>query len=271
MKRKNCYIIVGLILLTQSCNETTMVNDLARGPASRQNATRSSIPVVSNSVNLFVYSIDDKGESKSYANDLSFTTDSVSYQLSVTEFAGGSLRVFVTDSAGVPILADTISCDTLVSRSFILGKVPHHVAIDLVAFSGKFSFSIVRKDVGAGFDMLGFWKWEYGYTGDFAPVYHSPHTLGYHILLRLGKDSVLTVYKNDSLIYAAPFWTTPGFGWFAGDQILHLRHGNMTSYPWMGLSDSSDMWFPYPDTLYMTGDCHACGQFIYSRIRFGNW
>ncbi len=258
---KRIYLCVLLLFVVGlSCSEHEMLFPVG-GTATRPgDGTRAAVPVITNSSSAFEFTIAAKGGRTEFDENVIMKCDSISYSIVVGEYRSGSCKILLTDTSGQPIAVDSIFCDTAFTKPDVIGKVPGRIVVELDGFAGILSIDLIKRNLGTKPEIFGLWNWEYEEICGFSGCSFYRSSANKRVMLRFGRDSILTAYANDTLVYRYAYSIRDR------DNMLSVR------YPmnpvWLGAIGFpgyiQEISFPTSDTLFM--DMFPIPQLVYSRI-----
>jgi hypothetical protein len=126
--------VLGLLTIAAGCKDN----------ASTSPARTTSIPVIVNTSNAFTFVVNAVGYTANESYDLSFTTDSVAYALTIAGYVSGSGSISVLSETGVPLFQDSVLTNK-VSAVVLSGRgIPAHCLLSHTSYTGNISFAVAQ-------------------------------------------------------------------------------------------------------------------------------
>lgn len=103
-------------------------------------------PVISKATDALTYSLAADYYTSNAAYNLSFTSDSLAYSLTITNYFSGIGSLRIKDSIGTIIYVDTLQGNRIYSIVEKAQGIPHRFEIDFDHFTGKLNFALAKSD-----------------------------------------------------------------------------------------------------------------------------
>lgn len=225
-------------------------------------------PTIIDTTDMFTFSYTASGSTDSYSESLRFTDNQVSYSCAVTSYRSGSCIITLVDTFGQVFWTDSIAGNSAFDGQDLGRYSPARIDIRMNRLTALITVVLARQHLGNGPEILGLWQWEYGSNPAWGPQYFSPATKGYNILYAFGRDNILSVFKNGTIVWKGIYSALPPPPSY-DDGMLVCENVPYSPWdtPWEGLSRTQNIWFSHPDTMVLTPtDYTDASVYTYSRV-----
>jgi hypothetical protein len=104
----------------------------------------SNIPVIANAPNAFAFTLAAHSYTATVEYDLAFTTDTLSYSMTIMGQSAGTGSLRVTDASSAIVCADSSLKNTIAAFTQNGKGVPRKIKLSFTGYSGSISFALAR-------------------------------------------------------------------------------------------------------------------------------
>ncbi len=110
------------------------------------NSTSANIPVIANTTNAFAFTLIANSYSSEIEYDLSFSTDSLSYSITVFNQTSGDGSLTILDSNNSIVYSDTLLINKVVAFTQAAKGIPKTIKLTFNNYTGTLSFALSRNN-----------------------------------------------------------------------------------------------------------------------------
>lgn len=110
------------------------------------NSTSANIPVIANTTNAFAFTLIANSYSSDIEYDLSFSTDSLSYSITVFNQTSGDGSLTILDSNNSIVYSDTLLINKVVTFTQAAKGIPKTIKLTFNNYTGTLSFTLSRNN-----------------------------------------------------------------------------------------------------------------------------
>ena len=109
-------------------------------------STFANIPVIANTTNAFAFTLVANSYTSDIEYDLSFSTDSLSYSITVFNQTSGDGSLIILDSNNSIVYSDTLLIDTVVACTQAAKGIPKTMKLTFNNYTCTLSFALSRNN-----------------------------------------------------------------------------------------------------------------------------
>ncbi len=108
------------------------------------NSASANIPVIASTTNAFTFTLVSNSYTSSLAYDLSFSTDSLAYAITITNQTSGNASLIIFDSNSSIVYSDSLLSNKVLAFTQTNKGIPKNIKLAFNNYTGTLVFALSR-------------------------------------------------------------------------------------------------------------------------------